>query len=167
LEITMASEQHLDEILRLCKNCSKNMKRKDIDQWDEAYPNKEIFQEDINNHSLYIAVLENSGELMGCIVLNDCQEPEYKAVEWLHEQGKFAIIHRLMVHPNYEGKGVARSLIEFLEKLAKENGYTAIRLDVFSENTRAVNFYKKQGYRVSGKVNFRKGEFLCCEKIIP
>lgn len=70
-----------------------------------------------------------------------------------------------MVHPNYEGKGVAGSLIKFVEKLAKENGYTTIRLDVFSENTRAVNFYKKLGYRVSGKVNFRKGEFLCCEKI--
>lgn len=142
------------------------MKCKDIDQWDEVYPNKEIFQEDINNHSLYVAVREESREIMGCIVLNNDQEPEYKDVEWLYEQGKFAIIHRLMVHPNYEGKGVARSLIEFVEKIAKENGYTAIRLDVFSENTRAVNFYKKQGYRVSGKVNFRKGEFLCCEKII-
>ena len=166
MEITRASEQHLDEILKLCRNCSQDMKCKDIDQWDEVYPNKEIFQEDINNHSLYVAVREESREIMGCIVLNNDQEPEYKDVEWLYEQGKFAIIHRLMVHPNYEGKGVARSLIEFVEKIAKENGYTAIRLDVFSENTRAVNFYKKQGYRVSGKVNFRKGEFLCCEKII-
>ena len=130
MEITRASEQHLDEILKLCRNCSQDMKCKDIDQWDEVYPNKEIFQEDINNHSLYVAVREESREIMGCIVLNNDQEPEYKAVEWLHEQGKFAIIHRLMVHPNYEGKGVARSLIEFVEKLAKDNGYTAIRLDV-------------------------------------
>ena len=166
MEITMATEQHLDESLRLCRNCSKIMKTKGIDQWDEVYPNKEIFQEDINNHSLYIAVVENSEEMMGCIVLNDCQEPEYKAVEWSYRQGNIAVIHRLMVHPNYEGKGVARNLVEFIEKLAKENGYTAIRLDVFSQNLRAINFYKRQGYQVSGKVNFRKGEFLCCEKII-
>jgi len=142
------------------------MKSKGIDQWDEVYPNKETFQTDINNNSLYIAMIEGSEEIIGCIVLNEYQEPEYKDIEWSFNQGKIAVIHRLMVHPKYEGKGIARDLVEFIEKLARENGYTALRLDVFSQNLRAINFYKKQGYKVSRKVNFRKGEFLCCEKVI-
>jgi hypothetical protein len=36
------------------------------DQWDQIYPNREIFQEDINNHSLYIDVLKKSKEIIGC-----------------------------------------------------------------------------------------------------
>ena len=166
MKITKASEQHLTEILSLCCDCLQIMKNKCIDQWDEVYPSKETFQDDINNNSFYIAMIEGSEEIIGCIVLNEYQEPEYKDIEWSFNQGKIAVIHRLMVHPKYEGKGIARDLVEFIEKLARENGYTALRLDVFSQNLRAINFYKKQGYKVSGKVNFRKGEFLCCEKVI-
>ena len=166
MKITKASEQHLAEILSLCSDCSQIMKSKGIDQWDEVYPNKEIFLNDINNNSLYIARIENSQEIIACIVLNEYQDPEYKDIKWSFDQGKIAVIHRLMVHPKSEGRGIARNLVEFIEKLAKENGYTALRLDVFSQNLRSFNFYKKQGYHVSGKVNFRKGEFLCCEKMI-
>ena len=166
MEITKASEQHLTEILRLCSDCSQIMKSKCIDQWDEVYPNKEIFQNDITNNSLYIALIENSKEIIGCIVLNEYQDPEYKDIEWSFNQGKIAVIHRLMVHPKFEGKGIAGNLIKFIEELAKENGYTALRLDVFTQNLRSINFYKRHGYKISGSVNFRKGEFLCCEKMI-
>lgn len=166
MKITKASEQHLAEILSLCSNCSQILKSKGIDQWDEVYPSEETFLNDINNNSLYIARIENSQEIIGCIVLNEYQDPEYKDIEWSFNRGKIAVIHRLMVHPKSEGRGIARNLVEFIEKLAKENGYKALRLDVFSQNLRSFNFYKKQGYCVSGKVNFRKGEFLCCEKMI-
>lgn len=71
-----------------------------------------------------------------------------------------------MVHPKHEGKGIAQHMARYIEKLAKEKQYGAIRLDVFVKNLRSVNFYKKLGYEVTGKVLFRKGEFFCCEKFI-
>lgn len=166
MKIISASEKHIEEILNLCKDCSQNMIDKLIDQWDEVYPNKENFLNDIRNNSLYIAASDDSEEIMGCIVLNEYQDPEYKEIKWSFSEEKIAVIHRLMIHPKHEGKGIAQYLVRFVEKLAKEKQYCAIRLDVFIKNPRAVNFYNKLGYEVSGKVNFRKGEFFCCEKVI-
>jgi len=71
-----------------------------------------------------------------------------------------------MVHPKHEGKGIAQYLVRYIEKLAKERHHGAIRLDVFANNLRAVSFYNKLGYEVTGKVIFRKGEFFCCEKLL-
>jgi len=166
MEIIKASERHMEGILSLCKDCSQNMVKNLIDQWDEVYPNKEIFLDDIRNNSLYIAVSDNSEEIIACIVLNEYQEPEYKGIKWKHDREKIAVIHRLMVHQKNEGKGIAQYLVRYIEKLAKEKQYGSIRLDVFANNLRAVSFYKKLGYEVTGKVIFRKGEFFCCEKLI-
>jgi len=71
-----------------------------------------------------------------------------------------------MVHPQHEGKGIAKLLVRYVEELAKNRQYEAIRLDVFVKNPRAVDFYNKLGYKVTGKVIFRKGEFFCYEKLI-
>lgn len=166
MEIIKASERDIERILNLCKDCSQNMVINLIDQWDDIYPNKEIFLNDIRNDSLYIAVTGNPEEIVACIVLNEDQDPEYKEVNWNYNSEKIAVIHRLMVHPRHEGKGIAQDLVRYIENLAQENQYGSIRLDVFTENLRAVCFYKKLGYEVAGRVIFRKGEFFCCEKLI-
>jgi len=166
MEIIKASETNMEGILSLCKDCSQNMVNNLIDQWDDVYPNKEIFLADIRNDSLYIAVFDNSEEIIACIVLNEYQDPEYKEIKWKYDREKIAVIHRLMVHPKIEGKGIAQYLVRYIEKLAKEKQHCAIRLDVFANNLRAVSFYKKLGYEVTGKVTFRKGEFFCCEKLL-
>ncbi len=166
MDIIKASERYIEGVLCLCKDCSQNMVNNLIDQWDEVYPNKEVFFDDIKNNSLYIALSNNSEEILGCIVLNEYQNPEYKEITWKHKAEKIAIIHRLMVHPKHEGRGIAYRLVKYIEELAKEREYESIRLDVFMKNLRAVSFYNKLGYEVVGKVTFRKGEFLCCEKLI-
>lgn len=179
MEIFEASENQINAILSLCKNCSVHMLNQGIDQWDEVYPNKAAFLEDIKNHSLFLAVSnspdiqgsssEDSSEnifehILGCIVLNEHQDPEYAEVEWQYTPQKVAVIHRLMVDPQYQGQGIAQHLMSFVERRAKERGYGAIRLDTFVENEPAIRFYKKRGYNVVGNVYFRKGKFLCFEK---
>lgn len=42
--------------------------------------------------------------------------------------------------------GVGSALLHFLEKSAKEMGYTELRLETRHINYRAVKFYKKKGY---------------------
>lgn len=166
MKIIRASAQDIDKILGLCKACSLNMMNNSIDQWDDVYPNREIFLNDINSDSLYLAVSDEREEIMACIVLNEDQDPEYGDIGWKYEKERSAVIHRLMVHPNYEGKGIARELTRYVEQSAKEAEYASIRLDVFTKNLRAIKFYQSLGYEVVGKVVFRKGEFYCCEKLI-
>lgn len=93
MKIIEASERHIEGILSLCKDCSQNMVNNLIEQWDEVYPNKEVFLKDIRNNSLYIAVSNNSEGIIACIVLNEYQDPEYKEIKWKYDREKIAVIH--------------------------------------------------------------------------
>lgn len=164
MEILEAAEKHIDAILSLCKNCSEHMVSQGINQWDEVYPNKAVFLQDIRSHSLFLAVSNRSEKINGCIVLNESQDPEYADLEWHYTPPKVAVIHRLMVGPQHQGQGIAQHLMSFVENRAQTKEYGAIRLDTFIQNTGAIRFYKKRGYGVVGTVHFRKGEFLCFDK---
>ncbi len=53
-------------------------------------------------------------------------------------------IHRLIVHPNHFRKGIAQTLLNFLEK---NSNVKAVKVATGSKNTPAVNFYKKNGFQ--------------------
>lgn len=48
----------------------------------------------------------------------------------------------------YQGKGVAREAMTFLEETCRSMGLPRIELGVFEFNKRAISFYKKCGYTV-------------------
>ena len=56
----------------------------------------------------------------------------------------------------------------FTEKLVKKKGLKSIRLDTYSGNPKAINFYKRLGYSELGSINLKpnKNEYYCFEKII-
>jgi hypothetical protein len=56
--------------------------------------------------------------------------------------------------------------MQFVETKAKNDGYTAIRLDAFSANPKSLELYQGLGYSLAGQVYFRKGMFYCFEKVI-
>jgi len=57
----------------------------------------------------------------------------------------------ICVLPDYKGTGVAGKLIESFQLACAAEGYERLTLSVLSENSRAVAFYKKHGWRQSGK----------------
>ncbi len=57
----------------------------------------------------------------------------------------------ICVLPDYKGTGVAGKLIESFQLACKAEEYERLTLSVLSENSRAVAFYKKHGWRQSGK----------------
>ncbi|SNS99006.1 Acetyltransferase (GNAT) family protein [Anaerovirgula multivorans] len=149
-------------IMNIIKDTIADMESKDIHQWDNIYPGFEIINNDISKGHLY--VYEDSGIIKGIVVLNEYQDKEYNSLEWKFKSGKQLVIHRLCVSPKYQGQGIARLLMVYAEQHGKELGYKSIRLDVFTDNHRACNFYEKLGYKSVGIVNFRKGKFYCLEK---
>lgn len=156
--------EELNSLMRMLKAVVANLNSLGINQWDEVYPDAVTINNDIQERNLY--VFEDEGILKGMIVLNERQEKEYADVAWKHYNGKQLVVHRLSVDPQFQGQGVARRLMHFAEGYARENGYSAIRLDTFSQNPITMNFYKSLKYDVAGTVNFRKGLFYCFEKAV-
>lgn len=133
-----------------------------IDQWDDTYPNGDTIASDASSDTTLVIV--DGGQIVGMLALNEHQDVEYDDVPWEFDEGRIAVVHRLMVDPNVQGLGLGRKLMQSAETLAEQLGYSAVRLDAFANNPRALQLYAGLGYRRAGQVHFRKGLFDCFEK---
>jgi len=157
----------IDEILDITKACAKHMLGNGIFQWNEHYPNKEAFENDVERDELYVLEIEKT--IIGCITISTLMDGEYIPVKWLTPNKNNIYIHRLSIHPQHQGKGYAKQLMDFAEQHAIDNNYTSIRLDTFSQNKRNQKFYELRGYIKLEDIYFPKQSkypFHCYELIV-
>lgn len=55
-------------------------------------------------------------------------------------------IWRIYVVAQFQKKGIGKSLLDFAQQKAKEQGYKRIVIWAFKDNHRAISFYQKNGY---------------------
>ncbi len=55
-------------------------------------------------------------------------------------------LHRLYLHPEFHGKGLAKILVGHCEKTGREHGLKSIWLEVMSCQPQAKRFYQKMGF---------------------
>lgn len=163
----LARESDLDEICSLIKSAIAEMERNEIPQWDEIYPTREDFLNDIKSSSLFVGeVFEDDKKNIAVIyALNKVCDEEYKNASW-QCSGDYRVIHRLCVHPDFQRRGIARKTMEHIEKQAASLGAKSLRLDVFSKNPFSLRLYEHAGYHKTGEANWRKGLFYLMEKEI-
>lgn len=157
----------LETLMELTRACAKHMINKGIYQWNEHYPNKQAFQTDIDRKELYI--LEKDDMLVGCVVLSILKDEEYTPIQWLSRTEQNLYVHRLAVHPQFQGQGYAQQLMSFAEEQARQQGFESIRLDTFSQNPRNQQFYEQRGYHRLGNIYFPKQSehpFYCYELLL-
>lgn len=163
--IRKATVLDLNSIMQITKACAKHMINQQIYQWNEHYPNRNAFKNDVQRGELYVYMQNNI--CMGCIVITTIKDVEYVPIDWLTKD-KNIYIHRLAVHPKYQGKGIAQQMMTFAENYAKTNGYFSVRLDTFSQNKRNQKFYETRGYKRLGNIYFPKQSkhpFYCYELV--
>ncbi len=79
---------------------------------------------------------------------------------------KTAEIKRMYTITTARGKGLASRVLHELECWAKDLGYTSCKLETGKRMAEAVNFYRKQGYRVVPNYGQYEGieNSICFEK---
>ncbi len=165
--IRHAKPSEIDEIMQITRACAVKMVSENIFQWNEHYPKREAFQKDLSRNELY--VLLDHHEIVGCIVISSEKDVEYNEIDWLTTDSSHYYIHRLAIHPDSQGKGYARKLMDFAEELAVKNNIVSVRLDTFSQNKRNQKFYEARGYQRLGNIYFPKQSkypFYCYELIL-
>ena len=151
----------------IVKACAVAMIAKGIHQWNEQYPTSRAFERDVERDELYVLIINE--KIRGTLVISTFMDVEYEPVEWLVPNGNSAYIHRLSVHPSYQGLGYARRLMDFAEKFAKDNKFSSVRLDTFSQNKRNQKFYETRGYQRLGDIYYPKQSehsFHCYELVL-
>jgi ribosomal protein S18 acetylase RimI-like enzyme len=58
-----------------------------------------------------------------------------------------AYIDNLVVAAESERQGVGRTLLDFVERWARDHGFREVVLDVFAVNNGAIAFYERHGYQ--------------------
>lgn len=165
--IRRAKISEIPDILTITQACAKKMQENGIFQWNECYPSKEAFQKDIDRGELF--VVEEKNTVQGTIVISTLMDEEYKPIQWLTPNGNSVYIHRLSVHPNLQGKGLAQQMMDFAENHAREHRFVSVRLDTFSQNKRNQRFYEQRGYQKLGDIFFPKQSmhpFHCYELVL-
>ncbi|MGN6398752.1 MAG: GNAT family N-acetyltransferase [Mucilaginibacter sp.] len=167
MHIRLATLTDIPAIMNLIAEVVPLMRASGNMQWDDNYPNPEVFTKDIEQNQLWVAEIDD--DIAGVSAITTDQEPEYAEVGWdINEPA--IVTHRLAVSPRYQGRGVAAALMEQAEIIAKQRGITKLRVDTNTQNQATQKLFPKLGYKYAGEIGlgFRPGmRFLCYEKIVP
>jgi len=155
--------ENIEEVMKILKKVVFHMQNQGIDQWDSIYPSYEIIRQDIEENTA--CGLWENGKICTYIAMNEKYDLEYDTVFW-KIQGKFLVAHRLFIDPEHQGRGNAKTMMDFVENQARNKGYSSIRLDAFSQNPVAIRLYESRNYQRAGSIYLRKGLFFCYEKKI-
>ena len=124
----LVREAHVEDINQLL----------DIEHYcyDDPWP-REAFEEEIGNGIAGIGmVAEDDGIIVGFITgLTMAQELQ---------------VHNIAVHPDYQGRGIGRQLMEAVDALGRAGDYKRISLEVRQDNDIACKLYMSLGFKAVG-----------------
>jgi ribosomal-protein-alanine N-acetyltransferase len=95
----------------------------------------------IKNNAEFIAHY-TSGQCAGFIAFY-CNEPSKK----------LAFITLVLLAPEYRGKGIASSLINYVIEYCKKNKFKKCSLEVRKDNFSAIKLYEKHGFEIKKDSN--------------
>lgn len=160
----VARTDDLDNICTMVGEVIRHMEAQGIYQWDDLYPTREDFIDDISKKVLY--VVEEREKLAAIYVMNQECDADYQKCVWNYPDETACVIHRLCVSPDFQNRGIGKKILNHIEAQAKEFSYESIRLDVYTGNPYALKLYANNGYEERGYADWRKGRFLLMEKVL-
>lgn len=130
------------------KFCSKEVMRTYL---SEAFSMGKILQELSNKHSIFYFTYENEA-LAGYIKIN-----EFPAQTDINDEESIEL-ERIYLLKSFQGHGYGKELLNKAISVAAEKRKKYIWLGVWDKNSKAINFYVKNGFSISGKHVFVMGE---------
>ncbi|HKK42278.1 MAG TPA: N-acetyltransferase [Bacteroidales bacterium] len=95
-------------------------------------------------------IVENSIKMGGALlVLEDIIAGIIVGTSWMTFDGRRILLHHFGILPEYQGKGLSKILLKDSLAFVKEKGHQ-VKLEVHNTNIRAVNLYKKFGFKPLG-----------------
>ena len=107
----------------------------------QPLPMNDDYMETMDTH--IVELLEDDGVLCGVVEL--------------FPEESFLLIENIAVHPDHQGKGCGRLLLEHAERSARELGFAEIRLYTNAAFTENLAFYAKNGYAELERSNMIQG----------
>ena len=117
----------------------------DMQGFLDQYYNTEQLGKELKDEETYCFFAEAKGEPVAYLQFKEEYNnfPEIK--KW-----KALELKRIYVLTEFQGKGIAQKLMDFILEFAAEKKYEVVWLGVWEHNIRAQKFYEKYGFANSG-----------------
>ena len=153
-----AKQDEIDSVWRIYADAVPHQNQIGIDHWDINYPAKDVIINDIAEQKCFVVHVNNVPAAV--FRIDSEQHPSYQDINW--QYGKpYICVHRLCVHPDAQGKGLAKGIMRLVISKYKHEGYKAIRLDTYMGNWIALRLYEGLGFERRGIVHLHKDKNRC------
>lgn len=123
--------------------------KKDIEEYMSKNFTESVFLKELSNEKNHFYLIKYNEVIVGyTLIIFNKNEPQI-----LFENP--AYLSRIYLLEAYYGLGLGKQLFDFIKSICIENKQSGIWLNVWVENQRAINFYKKQGFEIVGKSNYQ------------
>ncbi|PJI09324.1 MULTISPECIES: GNAT family N-acetyltransferase [Clostridium] len=167
MEFIKATYSDIDKIMKIIGEAQAYFKEKEIDQWQNNYPNFETIKNDIENENSFVLLRNNI--VVGTAMISFEGEKTYDIIydgKWLTNE-KFAVIHRISVDVNCKGEGLASIIIKNVEKMCLNKGVHSIKVDTHKDNLSMQKLLSKNGFKYCGIIHLKdKSERMAFEKVL-
>ncbi len=164
--IIKAKESEIESVLKILNSCTNWLCSKGMNHWQGAHTEDSVSKK-IKEKEVYIIVHNN---LFAGTITISTNPPKYHNEEdqkfWKEPNGSAIYVSGLCVIPEYQNKGLAKKLLKFAEKEAKNRKMKYLRLDAVSNYVELTEFYLKRGYVLVGKRQIKDNESNFFEKEI-
>ena len=152
MRLQLSTSSNIHNILQIINDAKVYLKSKDIDQWQNGYPNQTQIEQDIANNESYV-LINDENQVIATSMFSIRPEPTYKLIDgaWkINEKEKYGVIHRLAIDKNYRKKGIASHVLkEFHQKLMKQQ-IRSLKIDTHEDNHEMQYLVRKLGYVYCG-----------------
>lgn len=150
MKLQFAKINNLDDIMEIINQAKAELKRKNIKQWQDGYPNEKTIINDINKHRGFIIRKDN--RVIAYFVLDLMGEPTYENIyegKWLNDQN-YGTIHRMCIHEDYQNKGYSGDIFDFCKNYLVNHQIFNLRIDTHEDNKKMQKAIKRNNFTYCG-----------------
>lgn len=155
-EYTPATPADLPEMWEIIQQAKAFMRRQSLPQWQKGDPTHEGLRADIEAGDA--RVLRQNGRVLGTMALVFAPEESYAEIDGAWGLSvPYAALHRVAMHPDARGTGLASVFLQAAEEEALQRSYGYIRIDTHEKNKPMQGLLAKNGYVRRGGLVLKNG----------
>ncbi len=147
-----ATLEDLDQVMEAVEASREVLRLQGNGQWQDGYPNKDDFVNDIKNGRLFVTYEDDPNEIIGVCALTYREEDYHHLYEgeWLTNL-PYMVMHRVAIKEKYRNQGYGKKLFEVFIEQAKKEGFNSLRIDTHEGNKVMRHLIESFGFVYCGK----------------
>ena len=145
-------KEYINEIYKILFRCGIHMLKQGLFHWVKPY-SKNAIKHDCETKQVVLVKDKGTGVYTSTFQM------------YVNEENNL-YVRKIATNPNVEGMGIGKKNMLYMETYAKKCGCSKLCLDVYKKSSRAINFYKKNGFKIVGERKARLfSEFIMEKKL--